>query len=92
MPRSIVLKTALPGPRSAALLARRGAAVPGGIAHATPVFAERAEGALLTDVDGNVETRTDTVSVFNGPLPEVVTFEDNHEEIEAVGRWIAESF
>jgi 4-aminobutyrate aminotransferase/(S)-3-amino-2-methylpropionate transaminase len=54
MPRSIVLKTALPGPRSAALLARRGAAVPGGIAHATPLFAERAEGALLIDVDGNV--------------------------------------
>jgi 4-aminobutyrate aminotransferase/(S)-3-amino-2-methylpropionate transaminase len=48
------LKTALPGPRSAALLARRGAAVPGGIAHATPLFAERAEGALLIDVDGNV--------------------------------------
>ncbi len=54
MPRSIVLKTAIPGPRSAALLARRGAAVPAGISHATPVFAERAEGALLTDVDGNV--------------------------------------
>ena len=54
MPHSIVLKTALPGPRSAALLARRGAAVPAGISHATPIFAERAEGALLTDVDGNV--------------------------------------
>ena len=54
MPRSIVLRTAIPGPRSAALLARRGAAVPAGISHATPVFAERGEGALLTDVDGNV--------------------------------------
>jgi 4-aminobutyrate aminotransferase/(S)-3-amino-2-methylpropionate transaminase len=53
MSRSIVLKTAVPGPRSAALAARRQAAVPRGIAHATPIFAERAEGALLTDVDGN---------------------------------------
>ncbi len=53
MTRSIVLKTAVPGPRSAALLKRRGQAVPAGIAHATPIFAERAEGALLTDVDGN---------------------------------------
>ena len=53
MARSIVLKTAVPGPRSAALLKRRALAVPAGIAHATPIFAERAEGALLTDVDGN---------------------------------------
>jgi 4-aminobutyrate aminotransferase / (S)-3-amino-2-methylpropionate transaminase / 5-aminovalerate transaminase len=53
MARSIVLKTAVPGPNSASLAKRRAAAVPGGIAHATPVFAERAQGALLTDVDGN---------------------------------------
>jgi len=54
MPRSIVLKTAIPGPRSTALYARRQEAVPAGIAHSTPIFAERACGALLTDVDGNV--------------------------------------
>jgi 4-aminobutyrate aminotransferase/(S)-3-amino-2-methylpropionate transaminase len=54
MPRSIVLKTAIPGPRSTALYARRQEAVPAGIAHATPIFAERACGALVTDVDGNV--------------------------------------
>jgi len=53
MSRSIVLKTAVPGPRSVALAARRQAAVPAGIFHSTPIFAERAEGALLTDVDGN---------------------------------------
>ena len=53
MSRSIVLKTAVPGPRSVALAARRQNAVPRGIAHSTPVFAERAEGALVTDVDGN---------------------------------------
>ncbi len=53
MARSIVLKTAVPGPRSVALGARRQSAVPRGIFHSTPIYAERAEGALLTDVDGN---------------------------------------
>ena len=32
---------------------RREAALPRGIAHATPIFAARAEGAVLEDVDGN---------------------------------------
>ena len=51
---SIRLKTALPGPRSLALAARRDAAIPRGIGHATPIYAAGAKGALLTDVDGNV--------------------------------------
>jgi 4-aminobutyrate aminotransferase/(S)-3-amino-2-methylpropionate transaminase len=51
---SIRLKTALPGPRSVALAARREAAVPKGIGHATPIYTAEARGALLTDVDGNV--------------------------------------
>ena len=51
---SIRLKTAIPGPRSQALAARRERAVPRGIGHSTPVYAESARGALLTDVDGNV--------------------------------------
>jgi 4-aminobutyrate aminotransferase / (S)-3-amino-2-methylpropionate transaminase / 5-aminovalerate transaminase len=32
---------------------RREAAVPRGVSHATPIFAARAEGAVLEDVDGN---------------------------------------
>ncbi len=54
MPASIRLKTAVPGPLSRALAARRDAAVPRGIGHSTPVYAASARGALLTDVDGNV--------------------------------------
>ena len=54
MSASIRLKTAVPGPLSRALAARRDAAVPRGIGHSTPVYAESARGALLTDVDGNV--------------------------------------
>jgi 4-aminobutyrate aminotransferase / (S)-3-amino-2-methylpropionate transaminase / 5-aminovalerate transaminase len=51
---SIRLQTALPGPRSLELSARRNAAVPRGVGHATPIYAASARGALLTDVDGNV--------------------------------------
>lgn len=51
--RSIVLKTAIPGPRSQALMQRREGAVPRGLAYTAPLFFDRAEGALLHDVDGN---------------------------------------
>ncbi|MFY9552576.1 MAG: 4-aminobutyrate--2-oxoglutarate transaminase [Thermoanaerobaculia bacterium] len=54
MASSIRLKTAVPGPRSRELAVRRDRAVPKGIGHSTPVYAESARGALLTDVDGNV--------------------------------------
>jgi len=54
MSASIRLKTAIPGPRSQELAARRERAVPKGIGHATPVYAASARGALVTDVDGNV--------------------------------------
>jgi 4-aminobutyrate aminotransferase/(S)-3-amino-2-methylpropionate transaminase len=50
---SIQLKTEVPGPRSRALLARRVSAVPAGLGKATDVVVERAEGALVHDVDGN---------------------------------------
>jgi 4-aminobutyrate aminotransferase/(S)-3-amino-2-methylpropionate transaminase len=50
---SIQLKTDVPGPRSRALLARRAAAAPNGLGRATDVVVERAEGALVHDVDGN---------------------------------------
>src|SRR5690349_7747605 len=51
--RAINLKTEIPGPRSQALLARRTAATPTGLGRATDVVVERAEGALVHDVDGN---------------------------------------
>jgi 4-aminobutyrate aminotransferase / (S)-3-amino-2-methylpropionate transaminase / 5-aminovalerate transaminase len=50
---TIQLRTSVPGPKSQALMKRREAAVPRGIAHGTPIFAARAEGAVLEDVDGN---------------------------------------
>ncbi len=50
---SIRLRTEIPGPRSRALMERRRAAVAAALGQVTPVFAERARGALLEDVDGN---------------------------------------
>lgn len=43
-----------PGPRARELLERRNAYVPKGIGNNTPVFVQKAEGALIHDVDGNV--------------------------------------
>lgn len=45
--------TEIPGPKTKAILARRSAAVPSGLGRATPVVVERADGALIFDVDGN---------------------------------------
>lgn len=49
----IVLTTEVPGPKSRGILERLKAAVPEAIAPYAPVVVERAEGTLLTDVDGN---------------------------------------
>jgi 4-aminobutyrate aminotransferase/(S)-3-amino-2-methylpropionate transaminase len=50
---TIQLRTPIPGPRSQEWLRRRQAAVPRGVGHATTIFAARAEGSVLEDVDGN---------------------------------------
>lgn len=47
------LVTEIPGPRSRALMARRVAAVPKGVGGTMPVFAQRAGGGVVVDVDGN---------------------------------------
>lgn len=44
---------------------------------------------MIADVDGNVESRRGTVSVFNGPDPSIEVFDSIDDEIAAVGEWIA---
>jgi 4-aminobutyrate aminotransferase/(S)-3-amino-2-methylpropionate transaminase len=47
------LVTELPGPKSRALHERRQAVVSAGLTKGFPIYIERAEGAILVDVDGN---------------------------------------
>ncbi|MFC7218294.1 4-aminobutyrate--2-oxoglutarate transaminase [Streptomyces polyrhachis] len=53
VPQERRLVTAIPGPKSAELLARKQAAVADGIGVTLPVFTARASGGILEDVDGN---------------------------------------
>jgi 4-aminobutyrate aminotransferase / (S)-3-amino-2-methylpropionate transaminase / 5-aminovalerate transaminase len=48
-----ILKTAIPGPRSIELMARKTGTVARGIATTMPVFAVEAGGGVVVDVDGN---------------------------------------
>ncbi len=44
----------------------------------------------ITDVDGLREQRSDTISVFNGPVPQVRSFATEEDEVKAVGTWLRE--
>jgi UvrD-like helicase C-terminal domain/AAA domain len=50
--------------------------------------ADRLLGPEISDADGNIEQRKDTVSVFNGPVPIIYAAKDEAEEIETVGQWL----
>lgn len=58
--------------------------------HQIRAQADRLLGPLVTDVDGNTEDRSDTISVFNGPPPVIHILKDESEEIRTVGNWIGE--
>jgi 4-aminobutyrate aminotransferase / (S)-3-amino-2-methylpropionate transaminase / 5-aminovalerate transaminase len=53
VPQERRIVTAIPGPKSLALQSRRSAAVAAGVGSVLPVFAARADGGILEDVDGN---------------------------------------
>jgi mRNA-degrading endonuclease RelE of RelBE toxin-antitoxin system len=50
--------------------------------------ADQLLGPEVTDIDGNVDDRRGTVSVFNGPDPDVRVFNSEDEEISFVGQWL----
>ena len=52
--------------------------------------ADRLLASTVTDVDGNAEDRSDTVSVFNGPPPLVRSLKGDAEETAFVADWIKE--
>jgi superfamily I DNA/RNA helicase len=56
--------------------------------HQIRTQADRLLGPTVTDVDGNSDDRSDTVSVFNGPPPTIQTLKGEDEEIKAVADWV----
>lgn len=58
--------------------------------HQIRMQADRLLGPQVADVDGNVDDRRDTISVFNGPPPLIQVHNDEEGEIKAVGLWISE--
>jgi 4-aminobutyrate aminotransferase/(S)-3-amino-2-methylpropionate transaminase len=75
---AISIRTAIPGPRSLELMARRQAAVPRGPFHAAPIFVDHGEGARVVDVDGN------TLLDFTGGLGALNVGYSNPRVVEAV--------
>lgn len=53
LPQSRHLATEIPGPLSTAAMQRRKEAVAGGLGTAMPVIVNRAQGAIIEDIDGN---------------------------------------
>ncbi|MBN7794579.1 4-aminobutyrate--2-oxoglutarate transaminase [Microbacterium esteraromaticum] len=53
LPQERRVVTALPGPRSAEILARKAQAVPAGVGHTAPIAAVAAGGGVIVDADGN---------------------------------------
>lgn len=48
-------------------------------------------GPEVSDVDGNVENRKGTISIFNGPEPVIRSFDSSDLESQAVGQWLKQS-
>lgn len=57
--------------------------------HQIRMQADQLLGPALADVDGNVEERRGTISVFNGPPPVIQRFECHDDEVEGVSRWLS---
>lgn len=58
--------------------------------HQIRAQADKLLGPEVSDVDGNVEDRRGTVSVFNGPAPEVTTLDSEQAEVVRVAAWVGE--
>ena len=56
--------------------------------HQIRTQADRLLDPAISDVDGNLEERKGTVSVFNGPQPTVQVLEDEEAESSAVSKWL----
>jgi 4-aminobutyrate aminotransferase/(S)-3-amino-2-methylpropionate transaminase len=84
--RAIELRTAIPGPRSQVILARKERVVADPLTIFLPVVIERGEGATLTDVDGN------TFIDFTGGVGCLNVGHANPRVVEAVQEQAAKFF
>jgi superfamily I DNA/RNA helicase/mRNA-degrading endonuclease RelE of RelBE toxin-antitoxin system len=50
--------------------------------------ADRLLDPQIADVDGNIEERKGTISLFNGPQPDIKVYKSTADEIGAVGDWL----
>ena len=58
--------------------------------HQIRLQADRLLGAEVSDADGNTEDRSHTVSVFNGPAPEILVLDTKAEEVARVSEWVSD--
>src|SRR4029450_7605822 len=58
--------------------------------HQIRTHSDRLLGAEISDLHGNLQNRSDTVSVFNGPVPTIEILKSEDEEIECVSKWIGD--
>lgn len=56
--------------------------------HQIRTQADRLLGKEVTDVDGNTEDRSDTISVFNGPRPDIAVVDTAEDECKMVSQWL----
>lgn len=56
--------------------------------HQIRMKADRLLGPEMADVDGIVEQRKSTISVFNGPRPTIQTFDSKEAEAKSVSDWL----
>ena len=58
--------------------------------HQIRMQADHLLGTTVSDVDGIIEDRSDTISVFNGPSPQVLVFDSESDESSTVTNWLIE--
>ncbi|MGB9498556.1 MAG: 3'-5' exonuclease [Dissulfuribacterales bacterium] len=58
--------------------------------HQIRIQADRLLAPELSDVDGNTEKRRGTISIFNGPKPDIMVLNTAEDEIQEVGKWISD--
>jgi mRNA-degrading endonuclease RelE of RelBE toxin-antitoxin system len=58
--------------------------------HQIRTQSDRLLGPTVSDVDGNAESRNETISVFNGPPPTIRRLPNEDDEAANVAGWIAE--